>query len=162
MVSSQKSLKKRSSVNADKLGNARKPCVLANSLSSTDSSTAVKARRHRDRGRGWRRLWRQPCPCLQVLGQHKRKYKGANLKIEYVGNGGQIVLSYFNSPETPIISCYLPQNNHTVFQDRKVTIRSPKTLEFALVKPKRVANESQVGFRALRHSVTARKLWKTG
>lgn len=88
--------------------------------------------------------------------------KGANLKTEYVRNGGQVVLSYFNNPETPIINCYLPQNNHVVFQDRKVAIRSPKTLEFALVKPKRAANESQVGFRALCHSVTARKLWKTG
>lgn len=93
--------KKRSSVNADKLGNARKPCGLGNSLSSTDSPTTVKAHRHRDRGRDWRRLQKQPCPCLQVLGQHKRKYKGANLKTGYMGNGYQVVLSYFNSLDPP-------------------------------------------------------------
>lgn len=40
-----------------------------------------------------------------------------------------------------------------VFQDRKIAIRSPKTLEFAPVKPKRVTNEHQVGFRALCHSL---------
>lgn len=158
MVTSQKSLKKRSSVNVDKLENAKKPCGWGNSLSSTDSPTAVKAHKRHDGGRGRRGLQRQPPPCLQVLRQHKREYKGANLKNEYVGNGYQVVLSYFNIPETSMISCCLPQNNDMVFQDRKVTIRSPKTLEFQLVKQKRIANKSQVGFRALCHSVTARKL----
>jgi len=149
-------------VTADKLGNSRKPCGFGNSLSSTDRPTAVKARKHCDRGSRERRLQTQPCPCLRVLGQHKRKYKCANLKTEHVGNGDQVVLSYFIGPETPVISCYLPQNNHMVFQDRKVAVRSPKTLEFALVKPKRVVNSTQVGFRALCHSVTVRKLWETG
>lgn len=59
-----------------------------------------------------------------------------------------------NSSETPVISSYIPQNNHVVFQVRKVAIRSPRVLEFALVKPKEVANERQVGFRALCHPVT--------
>lgn len=95
-----------------------------------------------------------------VWGQHKRKM--LIWKLSMWGTEARLSLSYFNNPETPIISCYLPQNNHMVFQDRKVAIRSPKTLEFALVKPKRAANESQLGFRALCYPVTARKLWKTG
>lgn len=129
-------------MNANNAWNARKP-GLGNSLSSTASPTAVKALRHHDRGRGWRRLQVQLCPCLWVSRQHKRKYEG-------VENGGQVVLSYFNSPETPIISCYPPQNNHMVFKDQKVAIGSPKTLETALVKW-RVVNESQVVSRALCH-----------
>lgn len=125
MVSSRKSLKKRSSVNTDKLQNARKPCGLGNGLSSTDSLTAAKAPSHCDRGKGWRRLQTQPGPCLRVLGQHEGKYRGANLKTEYVENGDQVVLSYCHSPETPLISCYLCYlSQNKIFQDRKVAISS--------------------------------------
>lgn len=87
-----KTLKKRSSVNADKLVNARKRCGLGNSPSSTDSPTAVKAHRHHDRGRDRRRLQRQPCPCLSLRAAQE---KDANLKTEYVRNGGQVVTKLF-------------------------------------------------------------------